>query len=250
MKNSFDIIKFIFSEKKYARIFSDEHYQRQVDQLKKYFPDLTIEILKERDKKEYVNYLEADIPMGCSRIGGPIVDLPDEIKYPDGYYFLAQINCSDIKQFDKIGFLPENGFLYFFLRDDLEHGCVYYTDKSIARLKRVIKEHENCNWYGKIIKGYSPEIEKIESRYTEADSDGEKEWDYFAGSEISKIYGIYSNCQANEEDVIKFIKDEDKIILLQIGGDYMDEGCQNVIIKKNDLINKDFSKCTFEYNQS
>jgi len=30
----------------------------------------------------------------------------------------------------------------------------------------------------------------------------------------------------------------------------MEEGCQSVIINKNDLIKKDFSKCTFEYGQS
>ena len=194
--------------------------------------------------------MEIDIPLGCSRIGGPIVDLPNDIKYPDDYYFLAQLNCSELKPYDKIGFLPESGFLFFFLSEDLDNGCVYYTDKNISQLKRVTKEHDNCNWYGKIISGYSMEMEKIESRYTETEKLGKKDWDYFAGSEISKIYGIYSNCQASEKEVIEFVKNEDKIILLQIGGDYMDEGCQSVIIDKNDLIKKDFTKCIFEYNQS
>ena len=197
---------------------------------------------------EFVNYLKMDIPLGCSRIGGPVVDLPDDIKYPDDLYFLAQLNCSEIKPFDKIGLLPENGFLYFFLEESLDNGLVYYANKDVSLLKRITKEHEECNWYGKIINGYKTEIEKIESRY--AEEDGRKIWDSFAGYEISKIYGIYSNCNAEEKDVFKFMKNDDKIILLQIGNDYMDEGCFNVILNKKDLMKKDFSKCVFEYNQS
>jgi len=202
---------------------------------------------------EYDNYLEADIPMGCSRFGGPVVDLPDEIKYPEGYFFTAQLNCSEIKPFDKIGLLPETGFIYFFIDHDLENCRVFYTSKNTQSLKRITKIHEDQYFMGKVIKKYKMETENIESRYIEEDDedeDEEREWDYSAGIEKSKIYGIYTNCNASEEDVIEFMKDKSKIILLQIGEDYMDEGCQSIIINKNDLIKKDFSKCTVEYNQS
>ena len=203
---------------------------------------------------DYSDYLKTDIPLGCSRIGGPVVDLPDDIKYPEGYFFMAQINCSEIKPFDKAGLLPETGFIYFFTDHDLEDCRVFYTSKNIESLKRVTKIHEDQYFMGKLIKKYKMETENIESRYIEEeydeDEEPEIEWDYSAGCDISKIYGIYTNCNAGEEEVLEFMKDKNKIILLQIGEDYMEEGCQSVIINKNDLEKKDFSKCTFEYGQS
>ena len=185
--------------------------------------------------------------MGCSRIGGPVVDLPADIKYPDGYYFMAQLNLAEIKQFDKIGLLPEKGFLYFFTRDYMDNGHVLYTEKSKESLRRVIKEHEENYYSGKIIEKYEMETETISSRY---ELENGKKWDYFAGEGLSKIYGIYTNCQASEEEILQFMKDENKILLLQIGSDYAGEGCQSVFIDKENLIKKDFSKCIFEYNQS
>jgi uncharacterized protein YwqG len=60
----------------------------------------------------------------------------------------------------------------------------------------------------------------------------------------------YILSQASEEETIDFMKDENKILLLQIGSDFFEEGCQNVFINVNDLKNKYFSKCIFEYNNS
>jgi uncharacterized protein YwqG len=220
MKEAFDFIKLSLSERKYY--------------IKNFGMD-------------YDNYLDLNMPLGCSRIGGPMVDLPDEIIYPDNCNFVAQLNCAELKSYDKIGLLPENGFLYFF-EEDYDKGYVFYTLKGKESLHRTIKEHENNYFFGKKIENYKMEIESVESRYTI--QNGIKEWDYFGGGELSKIYGIYTNCQASEKEIIQFMEDENKIILLQIGTDYFDEGCESIIINKNDLINKDFSKCIFEYNQS
>jgi hypothetical protein len=190
MKDSYEIIRIIQSERKYCQIFSDEYYLKQLESLKKYSPDLTIDELKNRDKKQYDNYLDIDIPIGCSIIGGPIVDLPPDIEYPEGYNFMAQLNCSKIKPYDKIGLLPENGFLYFFVNDYGDDGLVFYTQKNIHSLRRIIKEHMNSFFYGKTIKEYKFETETIKERYKM--DNGENVWDYFKGEEISKIYGIYS----------------------------------------------------------
>jgi uncharacterized protein YwqG len=248
MKNLYEIVRIIYSERKYCQIFSDEYYMEQVEYLKKYSTDVTIGELKNRNKKEYDNYLDKNIPIGCSIIGGPIVDLPPDIEYPEGYNFMAQLNCSEIKPYDKNGLLPENGFLYFFVKDYGDEGKVFYTQRNKGELKRIIKEHTDSFFYGKTVEGYKSETEAIEKRYMI--EDGEKVWDYFKGDEISKIYGIYSNCQAGEEETLEFMKNENRIILLQIGSDYFDEGCQSVFVNINDIKNKDFSKCIFEYNQS
>jgi uncharacterized protein YwqG len=248
MEEKHEIIKLILAKREYYQRFSDEHYIEQVERFKKYFPNKTADEERKKSEEGYDNYLELIIPLGCSRIGGPVVDLPDDIDYPDGYTFMAQINCSDIKSFDKDGLLPENGFLYFFVKDYNNDGIVYYSDKDISLLKRVIKEHEKEYFSGKLIIDYRKDTETISSRYTM--ENGIKEWDYFAGDMMSKIYGIYSNCQAGEEEIFEFMNDKNRLILLQIGEDYMGEGCQSVIINKNDLMKRDFSKCIFEYNQS
>ena len=207
-----------------------------------------IKLTLSKDEYDSDNYLEIDIPMGCSRIGGPVVDLPNDIEYPKDYYFMAQLNCTEIKSFDKVGLLPEKGFIYFFTRNYLQEGYVFYTPKDKESLHRVTKEHEENYYSGKIIEKYKMETETISSRYEM--ENGKKEWNDFAGEELSKIYGIYTNCQAREEDILQFMEDKNRIILLQIGADYAGEGCQSVFINKDDLIKKDFTKCIFEYNQS
>ena len=204
-------------------------------------------ILSEEDY-DADNYLEFNIPMGCSRIGGQIVDLPDDISYPDDFYFMAQLNCAEIKPFDKIGLLPESGFLYFFINEDMDDGHVFYTPKSKESLHRVTKIHDGVYYYGKTVEAFQAETEKLSSRYEL--EDGIKEWAPWAGQELSKIYGIYTNCNADEEEVLQFMKDESKIILLQVGSDGAGEGCSSVIINKNDLKKRDFTKCIIQHNQS
>ena len=194
------------------------------------------------------NYSDSDIPMGCSRIGGPVVDLPKDIIYPEDYYFMAQLNCSKMKQFDKIGLLPESGFLYFFINENLDDGHVYHTSKTRKSLHRVTKKHESVYYYGKIIERFKHETENFSSRYTTMN--GIKEWDPFAGEDFSKIYGLYTNCHVNKEDILQFMKGDRRIILLQIGSDGVGEGCTSVSINKKDLINRNFTKCIFEHNQT
>lgn len=237
--------------KKYCQLFSQEYYEDSLKSWKKHFPEYTVETLRENDRKEYDNYKEIDVPLGASRIGGPVVDLPEDIKYPDGYYFMAQLNCKELKEYDELNLLPSNGFLYFFVKNYGETGIVLYSPKDTKELKRVVKEHLDWYFSGCLIGSIKSEIETIESRYIT--EDGEKMWDFFAGTEITKIYGMYTNCQANEEETIKKLnelKRSNSVLLLQIGSDFLGEGTHCVYIDKNDLQKLNFTRCIFEYSQS
>jgi uncharacterized protein YwqG len=248
MQPEYDIIRLKPLGKKYMQILPDSYYLNRIKRFRKYFPNATLQEEREKDDQEYDDYLKRDIPIGQSRIGGPIVDLPSDIKYPPNYYFLCQLNCSEIEPFDLLGLLPEQGFLYFFIRHPGNDGVVLYTDKGKECLRRVVKEHLEWAFAGQLIDTPTIEKEAFESRFRM--EDGHREWDYFAGDEMTKIYGIYSNCQVEMEDVVDRMNDSNRIQLLQIGSDFMGEGAHCISIEKDDLSKKDFSKCIFEYNQS
>jgi hypothetical protein len=198
--------------------------------------------------KDYKLYSEITIPIGASRVGGPVVDLPDSIKYPEGYFFMAQLDMTEISQYDENGFLPKTGFLYFFVRHYGEDGKVFYTSEDKSKLKRVIKEHDDWYFFGRLVKNLNKTKETIKQRYEKID--GEVKWDYFSGEDISKLYGIYTNCQANEKDIINKMRNQKELLLLQIGSNFFGEGAHEVFIDAADLLKHDFSKCIFEYNQS
>jgi uncharacterized protein YwqG len=251
IQKEYKLIRLLPYGKKYCQLFSQEYYETSLKSWKKHFPEYTVETLRENDRKEYDNYKDIDIPLGASRIGGPVVDLPEDIKYPDGYYFMAQLNCKELKKYDELNLLPSEGFLYFFVKNYGETGIVLYSHKDTANLKRVVKEHLDWYFSGRLIGGIKSEIETVESRYIT--EEGEKMWDFFAGTDITKVYGMYTNCQANEEETIKKLnelKRSNSILLLQIGSDFLGEGTQTVYINKNDLQELNFTRCIFEYSQS
>lgn len=251
LQNEYKIIRLYPYGKKYCQQFSQEYYEESLKSWKKYFPEYTVEKLRENDRKEYDNYKEINIPLGASRIGGPVVDLPEDINYPEEYYFMAQLNCSELKKYDELNLLPPKGFLYFFVKNDGDTGIVLYSPKDTNDLKRVVKEHLDWYFSGCLIGSIKPEIETIESRYIT--EDGEKMWDSFAGTEMTKIYGMYTNCQASEDETIKKLNElnrNNSVLLLQIGSDFLGEGTHCVYIDKNDLEKLDFSRCIFEYSQS
>lgn len=205
------------------------------------------------DTKSYVDHANVNFSPDRSRIGGPIVDLPDHISYPDGMQFVAQLNLNEYSKHDPLGLLPKSGFLYFFIGGYGNEGAVYYADVKADDLIRVVKEHDKWFWDGCLVKTICQEEESFAERYSKADADSEGEakfeWDYFAGTEKSKIYGIYTHCQKHE-GTIKRITKSDKTLLLQIGSDFTDSGVWSVLIKTSDLKKRDFSNCTFEWGQS
>ncbi|MEI5986023.1 DUF1963 domain-containing protein [Sphingobacterium sp. PU5-4] len=266
-----------------------------------------------------VKQTDIDIALGQSRYGGPVVDLPIGIEYPEGLRFAAQLDLAAFSPFDKTGLLPKKGQLIFFadIRNDI--GKVIYADIPNEELIRVTKEHEEDFFSGVLIDQIFADTETFEERYGEEEDDyddddfedddddfeedlddeeeldkdeldedeldedelddeeeldeedldeeeldedefddeeeideedefddeEELEWNYFAGAERSKIFGIYTNCQLQEEE-IEEITFSDKLVLLQVGENgFNDEGVFSVLIPKEDLKNLNFENCEF-----
>lgn len=251
MYKEYKIIRLYPIGKKYCQRFSQEYYENWLISWKKHFPDDTIETLEEIDRKDFDNYLEINLPMGISRVGGPVVDLPEELSYPEDLCFLSQLNCSELKGYDELGLLPEKGFLYFFVKDPGDIGRVMYSPKGVESLTRVTREHKDWYYSGRQIGEAKLEKESLVSKYTI--QDGQSEWDFFAGTDVTKIFGLYTNCQTNEEETIskqEALELGDMVLLLQIGSDFSNSGTQSVYIRRKDLLELNFKNCLFEYNQS
>lgn len=125
-------------------------------------------------------------------------------------------------------------------------------------LLRTIVEHEDDFFLGVLVGKIFSDTETINERYREPDDEYEKAftndqgkvWNYFAGSDKSKIFGIYTHCQYSQQE-IETITFSDRVLLLQVGENgFNDEGVFSVLIDKQDLINKNFCKCEFAWGQS
>ncbi|MBH1972079.1 MAG: DUF1963 domain-containing protein [Moraxellaceae bacterium] len=243
MKEQYEMIRLFLSEKCYAPIFSDEYYENEAKQFMG-----NVNELKSRDIKEKDYYKSLVIPMGKSRIGGSVVDIPPNIEYPQDTSFVAQLNCEDISKHDKLNLLPKKGFIYIFTTN-LQKGFVFYSSADVSQLERVIKQEAYWYSFGQLIEHIESKIDSFDQRYV--NENGQLEWSCITGEDITKIYGIYTNCQASEFEVREVMENEQNILLLQVGTDYQENcGAQSIYIKKDDLLNLDFSKCVFEYTQS
>jgi uncharacterized protein YwqG len=186
------------------------------------------------------------------------VDLPLGVEYPAGLRFAAQLDLASFSPHDKTGLLPKTGQLLFFADIVGEAGKVIYADVPNDQLMRVVQDHEDNFYLGVLIDQVFTSTETLQSRYRDPDDEEEAEdanedgklWDYFAGSEKSKIFGIYTHCQLEEEEILEILE-SDKMLLLQIGeGGFNDEGVFSVLIDREDLAKKDFSNCSFAWGQS
>ena len=222
---------------------------------KRYFPN-SMKRAKFMGEK-YVKYSEMEIPLGKSRYGGCAVDLPQGVKYPENMRFAAQLDLAEFAPFDKTGLLPKTGQLIVFAHI-LDTGKLIYVDVPNSELERQIVEHEDNFWDGVLIDKIFTETETLSERYVEPEDEEDEEflnedgkmWGYFEGSEKSKIFGIYTNCQL-QGDEIEEIAFSNKVVLLQFGeGDFNDEGVFSVLIDKDDLKNRNFENCEFVWAQS
>ena len=211
--------------------------------------------------ENWVKHTEIKIDLGQSRYGGPIFDLPPNVTPPTELLFTAQLDLSKFSQFDKSGLLPKTGQLILFadIRNEVgEIGKVIYTDISNKDLVRHVIEHENDFFWGKLIDKISTDTETLAARYYVPEDDWGKQhlnedgknWDYFKGSDQSKIFGILTHCQYNEEKIIEQAF-SNKTVLLQVGeNEFNEEGVFTVLIDKDDLKNKRFDNCEFMWGQS
>ena len=209
--------------------------------------------------KSYIKHDEIDIPLGHSRYGGPVLDLPDGFSIPQDLRFAAQLDLEEFSKYDPIGLLPNYGQLIFFC-DILKHvGLVHYYDGPKDRLVRHIVEHEDNFFSGVLIERIVASSETWNSRFREPEDDWEEEqfaderglvWDCFEGCDSSKIFGIPTHCQWLQEDIERIIK-EDKLVLLQIGENgFNDEGVFSVFISKENLKKRCFDHCEFHWGQT
>jgi uncharacterized protein YwqG len=239
----YPLIRLIPSEDNFTHQGIVEEYQDMINDLKYDIPDKTIE-----SQNMYVNYETLNIPIGATIIGGPIVDLPNDISYPKDMYFLAQLNCKDLKKNDIKNLLPNTGYIFIFVKKYGEEGIVYYSPKEASQLKRYEKGHKECFFSGRLIKESYNDTETLAERFA-IEEEGVF-WDPFLAGALTKIYGAYTNSQMYEEEVINKIEELDKnrmIVLLQVGSD-ISYGVQNVLIHEDDLKALDFSKCIFDYS--
>lgn len=197
--------------------------------------------------------------MGHSRYGGPVVDLPENVTYPDDMQFAAQIDLRKFSPFDKSGLLPKTGQLIFFANIRKDTGKVIYADVDNSKLIRTIKEHTEDFFSGKLIDHVFADTESLAERfkYPEEDYDGCEQpneegmiWRDDAGREKSKIFGVYTDCQMGQKGVEE-ITFSNNILLLQVGENgFNDEGVFSVLIPKEDLKNKIFDNCKFNWAQT
>jgi uncharacterized protein YwqG len=207
---------------------------------------------------DHVKHTDLDIAPGQSRYGGPVMDLPPTVQHPAGLRFAAQLDLAKVSPFDKTGLLPKSGQLIFFADIRNDTGKVIYADVPNDQLSRKIVEHDDNFFEGILIESFYADVEKWEDRFREPEEESEKEyanedgklWDSFAGSDQSKIFGIYTHCQYGQEEIEK-ITFSDRVLLLQVGENgFNDEGVFSVLISRSDLKNRNFSKCEFAWGQS
>jgi len=153
--------------------------------------------------------------------------------------------------------LPKTGQLIIFANDE-DKGKLIYADVPNSALERQIVEHEDNFWDGVLIDKIFAETETLSGRFIVPEDEDDKKfanedgkiWDCFAGSEKSKIFGIYTDCQKDEKAIRKIVF-SNKVVLLQVGeGGFNDEGVFSVLIDKDDLKNRNFDKCKFVWAQS
>lgn len=188
-----------------------------------------------------------EIPMWKSRIWWPILDFPSDFIQPEWMSFAAMINLLDISEYDNENLLPHVGFLYFFVWDDWESGKVIYSESNVLDLQRLVKEHDGWYFEWMIISWFESWNELLEDRYEIID--GEKQWDEFIWSELTKIWWISTNSQKEESEIIDKSNSED-FLLLQVWENITWEWVQSVFINKDDLKNKNFDNCIFEWSQT
>lgn len=174
--------------------------------------------------------------LGESRVLSKYIDISNNVEYPKELQFLAQINLSEFSKYDKKNLLPSTGNLYFFqgpmINDEYyECGKVIYSEDSELTRKKVFIYNEDLD--------LELGIDNIKYKIDSYSSENEKE---------NKIFGIYSDPQLNELDILKV--SNEYIILLQLGWDIYGEGVITFLIKETDLKNKNFNNIIYTYSQT
>ncbi len=174
--------------------------------------------------------------IGESRVLSRYIDIPENVEFPNELEFLAQINLNELSKCDNKNILPKKGNLYFFqgpVIDETYYECgkvLYSDDNNLVRKDAFVYNDDMVLELG------INNITTIQETYSE---DNEKD---------NKIFGIYSDPQLAEKDILKV--SNEYLVLLQLGWDIYGEGVITFLIKEEDLIKKDFSKVIYTYSQT
>lgn len=174
----------------------------------------------------------------------------DDIKRP--LVFLAQINCAQACRYDKSGFLPKSGMLYFFYDENYEYGDVYYYDGNLKDLKELILPSDIP---------YKLDELPLSLSKTVTLPDFEDFNDYFY--DVEQYYltcnSVYDDLKVPGKNYFaqmtgyaslvyeSVIEDNPSewILLFQCETSMDDEGWLYFYIKRDDILNLDFSKIRF-----
>ena len=213
-----------------------------------FYPRSFPPLCKDFHGRRQIAHVDFEVPVGRCRIGGPLVDFPAGKALPEDMYFVALLDLRKVAPFDPHTLLPQGGFLIFFLGSDGDSGLTIYVDGDESTLERHVVEHDSWFYDGCLIKESRKSEEDWIDRY-EIDEDDKEVWDHFGGFELTKTYGIYSDCQ-RDEAWVREITSSSKVLLLQVGTRFTIEGVWNVLIEEEDLRLRRFDRCTYAWSQS
>ena len=216
--------------------------------------DVDINIDDEREIISFKIVENSTFELGESRFFSDTIDVAESVELPLGLDFVGQVNLSDVSKYDNKGLLPKDGMLYFFQSsfDQIngkfyEFGKVIYSnDMNLVRKQIEVTDNNKHMMLNFSMNDISNEKEYFSKRYKMYD--GELEYSSFAGEELNKIYGFYTDCQMDEEEIKQVSKKY--IVLLQLGCDVYGEGVTTFLITEEDLRNRNFDKVIFTYVQS
>lgn len=214
---------------------------------------ITTDLEDERNIISFKLEKNNNFTLGESRFFSDTIDLPYNIELPDELEVVGQLNLSEISKYDIKGLLPQNGMLYFFqspleLDDNYyEFGKVIYSDDMNLRRVNIEVTDKNKDMILNLsLKEITNSIEKFSNRYEE--ENGEITYNSFEGENLNKLYGFYTDCQMNENDIKKVSKKY--IVLLQLGSEIYGEGITTFLISEDDLKNKNFESIIYMYSQT
>lgn len=204
----------------------------------------------------YIPLSLMDIPLGQSRYGGPVVDLPPGAAYPAELLFAAQLDLTLFSPHDTSGLLPKEGQLIFFADSYGWRGKMIYTHVPNKNLVRTVNEHDSMFFTGVLIDTVFADTESLSARYRAPEFDDEREetnedgkiWDDYAEGKKSKLFGIYTNHQWEETDILEILE-SNEVLLLQVGKDMCgNTGIFSVLIDRDNLQNRNFDNCRFSWS--
>lgn len=214
--------------------------------------DISSTIIDERNIISFDLIHKSNFQIGETRFFSEDIDINESIEFPNYLEFVGQINLEEISKYDENNLLPKKGMLYFY-QSPLSYNDKYYvfgkvvydpSSENMVRKKITISENEQKQSFG--ITNIKNRNEKFSDRYRI--ENGKEIYSFFEGEELNKIFGFYTDCQMNEEN-IKRVSNK-YIILLQLGSQIYGEGVTTFLITEKDLKNKNFDNVIYQYVQS